>query len=362
MNDNPSPNQEYPLVDDPRPWAFTRAELAAGLRRQTGDPTLQITLLREREITQRLPAVGRLRGIKVTAEGVTGKYDFDLVVKEPSGSTRAGAAGAGLREASMYLTLKEHIPVRMPVLVAAHPKGRWLILKHLPPGRRPEKWQAADYLLAIDQLAVLHDRFWGLAQDLSIYPWLDYPLQSGLSIYVKAAKADARHLTEPVSKMLAEDTDISYLTNQIIDHLQTIVANLSSRPGTLLHGDYWPGNIHIHPNSGLTVFDWEDAAIGPAVFDLLGFIQGSIWQFGKLPLPPEEIITHYRSRLAQTGSHVYTDDDWAEMWDNALMWTFVTGWVNILSRVPDALLTTRLAAIEAVLFQPLKEAVQRRLS
>jgi hypothetical protein len=362
MSDDPTQNKIIPMVDDPRPWAFTRAELAAGLRRQTGDPALKINKLVEREVTQRLPAVGRLRGIQVEAEGVTGKYTFELVVKEPSGSTRAGTAGAGLREASMYLTLKEHIPVRMPTLIAAHPKGKWLVLKHLPPGRRPEKWQTADYLLAIDQLAVLHDRFWGLAQDLSIYPWLNYPLQSGLSIYVKAAKADAQHLQEPVSKVLAQDTDISALTNQIISKLQSIVSDLRAQPATLLHGDYWPGNIHIHPNSGITLFDREDAAIGPAVLDLLNFIQDSIWHFGQLPLPPEEIIAHYRNRLAQTGSHVFTDDYWAQMWDNALMWTFVTGWINILSRVPDALLTTRLAALEAVLFQPLKAAVERRLT
>jgi aminoglycoside phosphotransferase (APT) family kinase protein len=209
---------------------------------------------------------------------------------------------------------------------------------------------------------VLHDRFWGLAQDLAIYPWLDYPLQSGLTIYVKAAKADAQHLSEPVSKVLAQDTDISALTNQIIKHLEVIVNEMRTLPATLLHGDYWPGNIHIHPNSGITVFDWEDAAIGPAVLDLLSFIQGSTWHFGQLPIAPEEIIAHYRNRLAQTGSHVFKDDDWAQMWDNALMWTFVTGWINILSRVPDALLTTRLAALEEVLFQPLKAAVERRLT
>ena len=111
-----------------------------------------------------------------------------------------------------------------------------------------------------------------------------------------------------------------------------------------------------------TTFDWEDAAIGPAVLDLLNFIQNSSWHFGQLPLPPEEIITHYRTRLAQTGNHVFTDDNWAQMWDNALMWTFVTGWINVLSRVPDALLTTRLTALETALFQPVKAAVARRLS
>lgn len=362
MSDGPSQEKRFPLVDDPRPWAFTRAELTAGLRRQTGDPALKITKLVEREITQRLPAVGRLRGIVVQAEGVTGEYTFDLVVKEPSGSTRAGTAGAGLREASMYLTLREHIPVRMPTLIAAHPKGNWLILKHLPPGRRPDQWKAADYLLAIDQLAVLHDRFWSLDQDLAIYPWLEYPLRSGLDVYVTAAKSDAQHLAEPVSRVLAEGTDIPVLTNQIIQKLPEVVTNLRALPATLLHGDYWPGNIHIHPNSGITVFDWEDAAIGPAVLDLLNFIQESSWHFGKLPLPQEELISHYRSRLAHTGGHIFQDDYWAQMWDNALMWTFVTGWINILSRVPDSLLTTRLAALESVLFSPLKAAVQRRLT
>jgi hypothetical protein len=35
-----------PLIDDPRPWAFTRAALAAGLRAYTNDPSLVINDLR----------------------------------------------------------------------------------------------------------------------------------------------------------------------------------------------------------------------------------------------------------------------------------------------------------------------------
>ena len=48
MSDNPQNEFDFPLVDDPRPWAFSQAELTAGLRRQTGDPSLKITRLEER--------------------------------------------------------------------------------------------------------------------------------------------------------------------------------------------------------------------------------------------------------------------------------------------------------------------------
>ncbi|HKJ27788.1 MAG TPA: hypothetical protein VJ965_09135, partial [Anaerolineales bacterium] len=119
-------------------WVFSESELAAGLRRYSGDPTLNVKKISEREITQRLPAVGHLRGLKVKTEGTNGPQTFDLVLKETHGSTRTGGPGAGIREVSIYLTLKEHLPVRLPTLIAAHPKGEWLILVHFPPGHRPD--------------------------------------------------------------------------------------------------------------------------------------------------------------------------------------------------------------------------------
>ncbi len=348
------------MLAGPRPWAFSQAELTAGLRRHTGDPVLAITSMQEREITQRLPAVGRLRGIEVFTKGALGENTFELVVKEPQGSTRAGAAGAGLREASIYLTLKEHLPVRMPTLIAAHPKGEWIILIHLPPGRRPSKWQAADYLLATDQLAVLHDRFWGLGEDLATYSWLENPLKSAREIYLKAAQTDAAALAENQSKLLNTGIPILALTEKILAGMDTILAGLNAIPATFLHGDYWPGNIHIHSKSGLTVFDWEDAAIGPGVLDLLSFVQSSAWHFSPLPLPPEEIVTHYRTRLSQAGQEKIKDEQWLLLWDDAIMWTFVTGWTRILVRMPEAMLSTRMEALNEVLFTPLQQAVARR--
>ena len=344
-----------------RSWPFSSSELAAGLRRFSGDPTLQIVQYYDREVTQRLPSVGKLRGIEVETSGSAGEKTYTLVLKEPHGSTRTGAAGAGLREVSVYQTLREHLPVKIPPLVAAHPRGDWLVLEHLPTGRRPDKWSAADYLLAAEHLALLHDRFWGLGADLEVYTWLEKPLRSDRDIYIQAAQKSAHDLAQKPDSFIGSQTDVLEITDKIIRHLDEIITVLQDSPSVLLHGDYWPGNIIIHQRDGLTVFDWEDAAIGPPVLDLLGFIQGSSWWFSPLPLPADEIVQHYRQRLAQLGAHTYTDDEFSLLWDHAVMWTFVGGWVNNLANTHDALLHMRLGALEEVLFAPLRAAVERRL-
>lgn len=342
-------------------WPFSQSELTAGLRRHTGDPRLAINAISEREVTRRLPAVGQLRGLEVRAEGITGKQYFHLVVKQNMGSTRAGSAGAGLREANVYLTLKEHLPVRLPVLVAAHQKGDWLVMVHLPPGRLPDKWGTADYLLAIEQLTILHDRFWGLGQDLSMYSWLEQPLKASREVYLEAAQNDARNLVENQESLLNTQTNLAVLTDRILTNIEQITSVLQACPATLLHGDFWPGNILIHQQGGLTVFDWEDAGIGPFVFDLIGFIQKSAWTFSPLPISPTEIIEHYRSQLAKAGAHQFRDDEFTQLWDHAMMWMFVTGWAGHLARTPNSLLPMRLDALQEVLFKPLEQAVERQL-
>lgn len=369
MTDAQTPTPEQPLPPEsaaaPQPgmeWPFTQSELAAGLRRHTGDPILTVTGMQGREICRRRPAVGKLRGLKVQTTGSEGEQTFELVLKQTHGSTRVGAAGAGLREKSIYLTLKEHLPLHLPDLIAAHPKGEWLVLSQLPSGRRPEKWTAADYLLATEQLAVLHDRFWGLDVHLAVYPWLEQPVESSREIYQQAARTDAALLAKNTSGVLNNQTDILPITEKIIQHLDTITEGLRDSPATLLHGDYWPGNILIEPNSRLTVFDWEDAAIGPAVLDLLGFLQGSSWHFSPLPIASSEIIAHYRSRLSSAGAHSYTNQEFEQIWDFAVMWTFVGGWVGRLAKAPEPILPMRLAALEEMVFSPLRQALDRQFN
>ncbi len=349
-------------VASARPWAFTQAELTAGLRRFTGDPTLVIKNIESADISHRSPSMARIRGLDVETSGSTGYNTFNLVLKEPQSTTRAGTAGEGLREVSIYRVLGEHLPVRLPKLLAAHPNGNWLVLDRLPTGRRPEKWSAADYLLATDQLVALHDRFWGLGEDLEIYSWLARPLDFDFNIHIQAAQAGAKALSERQDNPLGRNVDLVAITEKIIANADEVIAGLRNSPATLLHGEFWPGNVHIHANSSLTVFDWEQAAIGPGILDLLGFIQGSSWYFAPLPVSATEIMDHYRGRLGLSGAYMFKDAEWDLLWDYAYLWTFVSDWVDILSKTPDALLETRLEGLNEVVIEPMLAAAARRLS
>ena len=351
-----------PLIPDPRPWAFTRAELTAGLRAFTGDPTLNISNIEEKDIPNRRPAVGRIRGLTVSCQALSGNKVFNLTLKEPQGTTRTGTAGAGRREVLFYRSLAGQLPVRVPQLLAAHPEGEWLVLNMLPEGIQPEQWSASNYLFAIDQLAVLHDRFWGLGEDLGTYAWLARPLGADYGIYLRAAYTGMRKLVEKVtSNLITRDPHIIKMLKSLVEHASEIAAALRASPTTLLHGDYWPGNMVVYPDSTLTVYDWQQAAIGPGVLDLFHFIHASQWYFTDLPISPEEIVTHYRNNLENCCGQRWEDVEWAALWDYALLWTFLSSWVDLLASIPASVLQARFPQMNMLWLEPVEAAMQRRL-
>ena len=352
----------HPLIDDPRPWAFTRAGLTAGLRAYANDATLVIKDLYEMTIPFRRPAVGRIRWLNAACDSAHGKKFFRLVVKEPQGSTRTGTAGAGLREVSFYRNLAEQIPVSIPRLLASQPDGAWLIMEMLPLERKPESWAASDYLKAIEQLVVLHDRFWGLGADLAAYPWLARPLTSDHAIYIQAATTGMRKLSDDSSSyLLSRDPTLLSMIKRLIEHADQIAAALRSAPATLLHGDYWPGNITQSFENDFIVYDWQLASIGPGVLDLSHFIQSSQWYFNPLPVTSQELIAEYRSRLSNTSRFSWEDSDWAALWDYALLWNFLINWVDMLVNIPASVLHTQYPLLCSLWLDPVSAAITRRL-
>ena len=364
MSDQTPTPASHALLNDPRPWAFTQAELTAGLRRYTGDPSLKITELTGRDITQRRPAIGRLRGLTVKAEGrVAGKHTLPLVLKEPQGTTRKGTAGAGFREVSLYQLLADYLPVRVPKLFAAHPNGDWLVLEMLPPGRLPEQWTRDDYLLATDQLVALHDRFWGLGADLAAYKWVSRPLDADLDIYRQAATSAYHKLTKgAASSLLTEDPKLADLLDHLLKLFNLLVRPLRHQPPTLIHGDFWPGNIHVHTDGSLTVYDWQHIGSGPGILDLVTFIQSSLWWFSPLPISPDEIITHYRRELEQAAGARVSAEEWERLWDHALLWSFLTRMLDVLACMPESILRSRKKLLKTTWIKPVRKAAQRVLA
>jgi hypothetical protein len=361
MPDNDPDSAPNVLLTDPRPWPFSRSELMAGIRRMTGDPKLQLEDIQKYDLPQRRPSIGRIRGLEVNCKGEKEKLTIQLVLKEPQGTTRTGTAGVGLREVSVYQVLAEQLPVRTPRLISAHPLGDWMVLELLPPGRLHQMWTAEDYTLALDELIILHDRFWGLGGDLTIYNWLARPLDSDFDIYVRAAAAGVEYLIDDAPPALfAKDPQLAQLLGRLVVHADQIAAPLNQAPATFIHGDYWPGNLHLDEEGGLTIIDWQQAGIAPGVLDLVTFIQMSRWWFDPLPLTVEDIVAYYREGIAQAVGFEWTETDWEALWDHALLWTFIAHWIDLVVTIPESLVETRLASFEEIWLGPLRMAARRQ--
>jgi len=351
------------IIEPPTwPWPFTRPDLTAGLRRYLNDSSLQVVDVRPLTVADRLPSIGRIRGLLVHYQTRQGRGDTRLVLKEPRGTTRTGLAGAGRREAGFYRLLAGQVPMNTPDLIGANPQGDWLLLEFLETIRRPAQWTAEDYFQAVEQLADLHNRFWGLGEDLEAFPWLSDPLLSDFTVHRAAAdKAIERIAAAAKPEPMAGFPGRRWLLERLAREAERIIAPLRKEPGTLLHGDYWPGNTAVRHDQQHTVYDWQLAGIGPGILDLLVFINKSDWWYGPLPVERQVLVDRYRRRMQTDGDIVWSEDRWHELWDHALMWRFVQEWLDLLAVIPLPVLATRAEQLDTVWLQPVEDALSRRL-
>lgn len=355
----------HPVVHEEKqtwPWPFRLSNLTAGLRRALGKPGLQVLRVTPLTFPQRRPAIGRLQALRVEYRAGGENGDCTLVLKEPRGTTRMGLAGAGRREVGVYHSLAPHLPIATPRLIAASSIGDWLVMEFVSTVIDPQAWTAAQYRTAVSNLADLHDRFWGLGGDLETFAWLAHPLEADLPVHVFAAsQAIERVLREGEPRALASNPKRMQLLEALTQRAREVVAPLLRQPATLLHGDYWPGNIAVLEDGRHVLYDWQLASVGPGVLDLLTFVNKSAWWFGGLPLDAGALVEDYRAEIERrTGAH-WTEPDWQELWDHALMWRFLQEWVDLLAAAPEALLETRSLELDEIWLDPVSQAMARRL-
>ncbi len=136
---------------------------------------------------------------------------------------------------------------------------------------------------------------------------------------------------------------------------------LQSSPQTLLHGDYWPGNISIDEDGRHVVYDWQSVGVGPSVMDLVTFIVKSQIYCAPMPVDTFELISLYRYTSAVQARQVWSETEWQKIWDHALMWRFMQEQLVLWSHptaTTDEALDRR---IEELWLAPVARAVERWL-
>ncbi|MBN1267822.1 MAG: aminoglycoside phosphotransferase family protein [Anaerolineales bacterium] len=354
--------QDIKLIDQDLSLPFGWNELLAGLRRYHSDVTLQIAGAESFSVQRKHSSLSRVFGLEILMRGSSGEHSCRVVVKEPRGVTRIGLAGVGKREVGVYRFLATQLPVAVPDLVACSEYGEWLVLDYFQDHTDPGGWTGLDYAQALQDLASLHDRFWDLGRDLLTYNWLARPLETDFEIHVSAAaKAIEELVYREEPSVLAGSQKLVAAFAALTINAGIILEALQDQPRVLLHGDYWPGNIAEDGFGRHIVYDWQHAAIGPAVLDLVGFCKKSCWWFDPLPIPEEQIVRMYRTLIQQSVGYTWTEDCWNRVWDSALMWCFLQDWVDVLAASPNSILEARWDLLERVWFLPILNAVDRWL-
>jgi aminoglycoside phosphotransferase (APT) family kinase protein len=70
--------------------------------------------------------------------------------------------------------------------------------------------------------------------------------------------------------------------------------------GTVLHNDYWPGNVLWRDSRIVAVIDWEEAAFGDPMADLANIRLEIIWHFGTAAM--NMLTDEYLARRPSVGT------------------------------------------------------------
>jgi hypothetical protein len=356
-------------------WPFSTAELTAGLRRYLAEPSLQVTGLVEQPLVSGQAStlgVRAVRGLQV-AYSVAGGDGSALacVVKELDSEARPGLANPGVREAGVYRSLALQLPMATPALIAADPAGSWLVLEAVESPAVPQAWDKDETYSAIQLLARLHERFWGLADDLAAYPWLARPLTIDYEIHVYAAAAALGEVVRSEwPPLIARSPQILGSLGQIIRQSEQVVQPLRAVPFTLLHGGLWPGSLVRDEDGDPVVLDWHQAGIGPGVLDLMVMVTTTEWAPQSVspdapmpaPVPAAKQMARYRREIARTVGLRWTDSEWSELWDHALLWRFMQEMLPWVASASPEEFTAREQQFDEVWLRPVLAAASRRLA
>jgi hypothetical protein len=78
------------------------------------------------------------------------------------------------------------------------------------------------------------------------------------------------------------------------DEPRPLVDALESQRATLIHGDLKLANAGIEADGSIVIVDWQMVMLAPVAIELGWFLVSNV---ASLPVPPDEVISRYRSKL-----------------------------------------------------------------
>jgi hypothetical protein len=240
-----------------------------------------------------------------------------------------------------------HLPILTPIMIAGSDSDGWLVM--VAPGklRPPQQWTDDDYREALRNLADLHDYFWNLDDDLDAFANLRRPLDRDFAAQMETVQQALEMLRQRQIGSLST----TWLSG-VERRLKPAADRLRQLPFTLIHGNYWADTI-VRPLDGRQVsYHWLDAAIAPALLDVVLFAGHSRMY---LNVALDDHLQHYRDG--------FMDEQWQHwdaQWRDALLWTFATIQLPLLASQPDEWLIQQEASLREVWLNPISRMINEQ--
>ena len=179
-------------------------------------------------------------------------------------------------------------------------------------------WDAPISVDALDRvlsgLAELHGYPWSVASVLEPGPWC--PIPERLTLICRSSLERPGAARDAVGERILPGWDafdrrapseIRELINSLGEDPGPLVAALAKMPSTLIHGDLKLANIGIASDGSIDLVDWQMVSVAPVAVELGWFLVSNV---ASLPLPPDQILERYSSKLAWAITDAEKDGRW----------------------------------------------------
>jgi hypothetical protein len=183
----------------------------------------------------------------------------------------------------------------------------------------------------LDQLAILHARFWQGPELERSLAWMESHTRGRIHDQFNAPEVVPRFIAHQVATEQFKSEMVERLGTDpdgLFRQFQRVQRHQATLPQTVCHGDTHIGNTYILPGERAGLLDWQLACKGFAMHDV-SYAMATALSVAQRRQHERELLGYYRERLLANGLAEVPSADalWCE-YRRAIVWGVYIGWLT----------------------------------
>lgn len=182
----------------------------------------------------------------------------------------------------------------------------------------------------LDQLAMVHARYWSSDELASELSWMETHTRGDLHFLFSTPQIAPAFIAEQVQTVQFKREIVQHLgttLDELYDGFQSVQRHQARLPQTVCHGDTHIGNTYVLPDGRAGLLDWQLCSQGYALHDV-SYLIATALSVADRRAHERELIAYYREKLLEHG--VTEPPSAEEMWleyRRAMVWGLYIGWL-----------------------------------